>query len=121
MGEQELVVQGGARVQEHHSRTAPRRVPAVRRSVQLDHAEPEPAESVPGEPEVGRRGVRRAAEQERVHAPGRGAGGAASRVRYDDLAERHPERGSVRAVDVHRLVERPEPEAKAFHAFADIR
>lgn len=76
---------------------------------------------MPREPEAGRRGVRRAAEQERVHAPRRGARGAASRVRHDDLAERHPERGAVRAVDVHRLVERPEPQAQAIHAVADIR
>lgn len=121
MAGNELLVQGGVRGPERDSGTTAGRVPAVHDLVQPDHAKPEPAQGLPGEPENEPHGVPGPREQERHVLPERGDRGAAAGGRHDGLAELHPELGAVRAGDVRRFVERPEPEAEAVHAVAGVR
>jgi len=118
----EFPVQGRVRGEKRDGRTAARVLPAVHDTVQPDHAESQPAESVPGEPETGRAGVQVAGgQQERDVLQGRGGGRAAAGGRHDGVAERRAEHVAVRAGHVHRFVERPEPETETVHAVADIR
>jgi len=80
------------------------------------HAEPEPAEGVPGEPEAAQQHVLGAGQPEvgrlrRGGGHGPGAGGRHDHME-DDRAEQHTD-----GVDnIHRVVERPEPQAQAVHA-----
>lgn len=94
----------------------------VQRAGLVGHAEPEPAEGVPREPADGQRDVLRAGDAVRgqLHQGGRGGGpGAGGRHDHmeDDRAEQHP----VGADHIHRVVERPEPQAQAVHADTDHR
>jgi len=121
VAENELRVQSGARGPERDGGTATGGLPTVHGHVRPDHAKPEHAEGLPGEPELRGRGVLGSGEQERHVLPGRRGGSAAAGIQDDVLAEPLPEHGAVCSDDVHRFVERPEPEAETVHGVTDIR
>lgn len=121
MAEEELPGQNVVRRAERHGGTGARHLSAVHDPVESHHAEPELGESVPGEPEAGRRRVRSAGEQKRHVLPGGRDRRAEDGGRHDDLAERDTERVTVRTGHVHRLVERPAPETETVHADTGVR
>lgn len=101
---------------EHHGGTAARVLHRGQRAGQPHHAEPEPAEVVPGEPGHEQRDVfgAGAARPDGVHGGRRGPSTGAGH-RHGHLAVGHPAHGAVHIRRVHRLVERPDapPEAAA--------
>lgn len=122
MGRHGLDDQVQVYLEQHHGGTAARVLHRVERAGQLDHAKPEPAESVPGQFEHERRGVHGPGETDQVgfHARRRGQGPGAGH-RHVDMAVGHPAHGAVRVHRVHRVVERPEPPAEARAPVARLR
>lgn len=94
----------------------------VQRASVVGHAEPELAEGVPGKPAPGQRYVRRAGEPvDRQLHEGRRGGRARAGGRHDHMEDDRAEQHTVRADHIHRVLERPEPQAQAVYAHTDRR
>lgn len=83
--------------------------------------QPEPGESVPGEPAAGRRDVRGAGDEERGRADGRRGGRPGAGHRYDVVADVRAERAAVSGHAVGGLVERQDRPARALSTAAGVR
>lgn len=83
------------------------------------HAKPEPAESVPGEPEAERHRLLGAGGPALGGLRGRGGPDPGAGGRHDDMEDGRAEQHTGHADHVRRVVERPEPQAEAVHVDAD--
>jgi len=94
----------------------------VQRAGVARHSESQSAEGVPGEPEDGQRHVPGAGEPQhrQLHQGGRGDGPGAG-GRHDHMEDDRAEQHTLGADHIHRVVERPEPQAEAVHADTDHR
>jgi len=94
----------------------------VQRAGVPGHAKPEPAEGVPGEPGHGQRDVfgAREPDDEQLHE-GRRGGRARAGGRHDHMENDCAEQHTVRVDHIHRVVERPEPQAQTVHVDTDHR
>lgn len=114
MAKAEPAVPDSVRGEQHHSGTAARVFHRVQRARQSDHAEPEPAEIVPGQLEHERRDVHGTGETDPVQlhhlrrGPRPGAGD-----RHDHVAVRNPAHRALYIRRIRRVVERPDAQEEA--------
>lgn len=94
----------------------------VQRTGVAGYAKLEPTKGVPGEPTAGQRDVLGAGEpiHRQLHQGGRG-GRPGVGGRHDHMENNRPEQHTVRAHHIHRIVERPQPQAQAVYADPDHR
>lgn len=106
MGFYEHHGQGEVHVETLHGRAHAGLLHRVQRAGVLGHAEPEPAEGVPGEPGHGQRDVFSAGEQddEQLHE-GRRSDRAGASGRHDHMEDDRAEQHTVRADHIHRVLE----------------
>lgn len=83
------------------------------------HAEPEPPESVPGEPDAERHSLHGAGDAELGGLRGRGSQGPGAGGRHDGVEDDRAEQHTGHTDYVRRVVERPAPQAQAVHVDAD--
>jgi len=79
------------------------------------HAELEPAEGVPSEPEVVQQHLFGAGQPERGRLRQRGGHGPGAGDRHDHMENDRAEQHTDGVDNIHRVVERSEPQAQAVH------
>jgi len=82
------------------------------------HAELEPAEGVPGEPEAAQQHVFGAGQPELGRLRHGGGHGPGAGDRHDHMEDDRAEQHTDGVDHIHRVVERPEPQAQAVHVGA---